>query len=84
MINRVSSETHDSTKMPFTVNAVHFYQFYSSAVLFESVACSRGEFVYNKAGYRSAGKSNCQLRVFMLPALNTVRKLHFYKLAFPF
>ena len=77
-------------------------QFYSSAVLFESVACSRGEFVYDKnlrlqfvmgrnniltglkAGYRSASKSNYQLRVFMLPALNTVRKLDFYKLAFPF
>ena len=27
---------------------------------------------------------NYQLRVFMLPALNTVRKLHYYKLAFPF
>ena len=24
------------------------------------------------------------IRVFTLPALNTVRKLHFYKLAFPF
>ena len=36
------------------------------------------------AGYRSASKNNYQLRVFMLPALNTVRKLHFYKLAFPF
>ena len=43
--------------------------------LFESVACSRGEFVYDKAGYRSAGKCNCQLRVFVLPALNTIRKL---------
>ena len=45
---------------------------------------SRGEFVYDKAGYRSAGKCNCQLTVFVLPALNTVRKLHFYKLAFLF
>ena len=27
----------------------------------------------HKAGYRSAGKRNCQLRVFVLPALNTVR-----------
>ena len=41
-------------------------------------------FVCDKAGYRSAGESNCQLRVFMLPALNTVHKLHFYKLAFQF
>ena len=54
--------------------------------LFESVACSRGEFVYDKAGYGSEGKCNCQLRVFMLPALNSVHtcKLHFYKLAFLF
>ena len=29
---------------------------------------------------KSAGKCNCQLRVFVLPAYNTVRKLYFYKL----
>ena len=33
---------------------------------------------------RAIVRVNCRLRVFMLPALNTVRKLHFYKLAFPF
>ena len=29
---------------------------------------------------KSAGKCNCQLRVFVLPAYKPVRKLHFYKL----
>ena len=33
---------------------------------------------------KSAGKCNCQLRVFVLPVYNTVRKLNFYKLiSFP-
>ena len=29
---------------------------------------------------KSAGKCNCQLRIFVLPVSNTVRKLYFYKL----
>ena len=42
-----TSETHKIFVFDKEVNAVYFY---SSAEILESVACSRGEFVYNKAG----------------------------------
>ena len=44
---RTSAESHDSTKK---VNATFFYRFYSSAKLFESIACSRSEWVGGKRG----------------------------------
>ena len=47
MHEHTTSETHEIFAFDEEVNAVYFY---SSAEILESVASSRGEFVYDKAG----------------------------------
>ena len=79
-MNTPTSETHKIFAFDKEVNAVYFFFLHQRKYWNQSLVAEENLFTIRLD--KSAGKCNCQLRVFMLPAYKPVhvRKLYFYKL----